>query len=175
MLFESEEVKIAASKEWSDDAWFIDQENREFISNDGMFVINEGEAEGKIIGGNLCTLNLLQGTEYMPDIGDSILFLEDDEMVGKLFNVEFDRDLVSLIGQSGFDTVKGIVIGRAQKASCMTNEKWIKLIKTKPELENIPVIAGVDFGHTTPIITFPIGGEAKLSIKNGEINLRIKG
>lgn len=111
----------------------------------------------------------------MPDISNSILFLEDDEMAGKLFLVEFDRNLVSLIQQPEFKTVKGIVIGRCQKASEMTKEKWIKLIKTKPELENIPVIADCDFGHTTPIITFPIGGEAHLVAKDGKIELNIKG
>ncbi|MBR2290598.1 MAG: LD-carboxypeptidase [Clostridia bacterium] len=169
------EADVESAKQWSDDAWFIDQENREFIDNPGMFIINEGVAEGNIVGGNLCTLNLLQGTEYMPDIANSILFLEDDEMAGKLFLVEFDRDLVSLIGQPGFDTVKGIVIGRCQKSSEMTNEKWIKLIKSKPELEKIPVIAGCDFGHTTPIITFPIGGKASLKAIDGKIELNIKG
>lgn len=175
LLKDGGETEVISSKEWSDDAWFLDQENREFIDNEGMFIINEGEASGKIIGGNLCTLNLLQGTEYMPDIKDSILFLEDDEMAGKLFLVEFDRDFVSLIQQPNFETVKGIVIGRSQKSCEMNNEKWIKLIKSKPELENIPVIAGCDFGHTTPIITFPIGGEAKLKAKNGKITLNIKG
>ena len=44
MFFQDEEINITSSKEWSDDAWFIDQENREFIQNEGMFVINEGEA-----------------------------------------------------------------------------------------------------------------------------------
>ncbi len=175
MFFEDEEIEIKSSEEWSDDAWFIDQENREFIKNDGMFIINEGKAEGKIIGGNLCTLNLLQGTEYMPSIEDSILFIEDDAMVGKGFLVNFDRDLVSLIMQPGFEKVRGIVLGRAQKESEMTKEKWIKLIKTKPELENIPVIAGADFGHTTPIFTFPVGGEAKLEAVNGKIELKIRG
>lgn len=62
-----------------------------------MQIIYEGKAEGKIIGGNLCTLNLLQGTEYMPDINDSILFIEDDGLVGKEFVREFDRDLQSLL------------------------------------------------------------------------------
>lgn len=175
MFLEEKEIEVKSSEEWSDDAWFIDQENREFIKNDGMFIINEGEAEGKIVGGNLCTLNLLQGTEYMPSIEDSILFIEDDEMAGKLFFVEFDRNLISLIMQPGFKKVKGIVIGRAQKAACMTNEKWIKLIKNKPELANIPVIAGADFGHTTPIITFPVGGTAKLIAKDGKIELKIRG
>ena len=163
MFFESEEIEIKSSESWSNDAWFIDQENREFISNDGMFVINEGEAEGEIVGGNLCTLNLLQGTEYMPDISNRILFLEDDGMAERLFMVTFDRDLQSLIQMPEFKTVKGIVIGRAEKSADMTKEKWIHLIKNKPELDNIPVIAGADFGHTTPIFTFPIGGKAKIT------------
>lgn len=175
LLEDGGETEVISSSKWSDDAWFIDQENRDFVENQGMFIINEGEAKGKIVGGNLCTLNLLQGTEYMPDISDSILFLEDDEMAGKLFLVEFDRNLVSLMQQPNFKTVKGIVIGRCQKGSAMTKEKWIKLIKTKPELENIPVIADCDFGHTTPIITFPIGGEASLKAVNGKIELMIKG
>ena len=57
----------------------------------------------------------------------------------------------------------------------MNREKWTKLIKSKPELEKIPVIADCDFGHTTPIITFPIGGKASLSAKNGNIKLNIEG
>ena len=31
MFFDDKEIKIDSSKEWSNDAWFIDQENREFI------------------------------------------------------------------------------------------------------------------------------------------------
>ena len=49
------------------------------------------------------------------------------------------------------------------------------MIKNKPELDKIPIIAGADFGHTTPIITFPIGGYAKLKANNDEINLTVKG
>lgn len=175
MFFEDKEIEIKSSKEWSDDAWFIDQENREFIKNDGMFVINEGEAEGEIVGGNLCTLNLLQGTEYMPNIENKILFLEDDDMAGKIYLMEFDRNLQSLIHMPEFKTVKALVLGRSQKATDMTKEKWIKLIKNKQELANIPVIAGVDFGHSTPIITFPIGGDARLKAKDNNIELYIKG
>ncbi len=175
MFFEEGEIAIRSSEEWSDDLWFLDQENREFIKNDGMFVINEGETEGEMLGGNLCTLNLLQGTEYMPDISDKILFLEDDGSADKIFMVTFDRDLQSLVHTPEFKTVKGIVLGRAQKNCVMTREKWTKIIKNKPELARIPVIAGADFGHTTPIFTFPVGGYAKLSAKGNEISLTIKG
>ena len=175
MFFSDEEFEVVSSKEWSDDLWFIDQENREFIPNDGMFVINEGTAEGEIVGGNLCTLNLLQGTKYMPNIENKILFLEDDNMAGKIFLMEFDRNLQSLIHMPEFKTVKALVLGRAEKDCIMTKEKWIKMIKNKPELQNIPVIAGVDFGHTTPIIAFPIGGKARLEAKDNNIKLFIKG
>lgn len=175
MFLQSEEIEVESSKEWSDDLWFMDQENREFIKNEGMYIINEGKAEGNIVGGNLCTLNLLQGTEYMPNIEGKILFLEDDEMAEKVYLMEFDRDLQSLIHTKEFKNIKAIVIGRAQKSCNMTKEKWIKMIKNKPELKDIPVIAGADFGHTTPIFAFPIGGYAKLEALNGEIKLLIKG
>ena len=175
MFFENDEFEVKASKEWSDDAWFLDQENREFMPNEGMYVINEGIAEGNIVGGNLCTLNLLQGTQYMPNIENKILLLEDDEMAGKLFLVEFDRNLQSLIHMPEFKSVKGIVLGRAQKVCEMTKDKWIKLIKNKPELKDIPVVAGADFGHTTPIFTIPVGGYAKLEAKGNDVKLTIKG
>lgn len=41
------ETEVVSSEKWSDDAWFLDQENRDFIENKGMFIINEGEAERK--------------------------------------------------------------------------------------------------------------------------------
>ena len=165
-LIEEKEFEIKASKEWSDDKWYLDQEKREFMKNNGFLVINEGKAEGEIIGANLCTFNLLQGTEYMPNFKNNILFIEDDY---ESKPHHFDRDLQSLIHLPDFNQIKGIVIGRFQKASEMTNEKLIKIIKTKKELNNIPVIANLDFGHTTPIFTFPIGG--KVSISSNEIKV----
>ena len=175
MFFQDDEFEITSSNEWSDDAWFIDQENRTFFPNEGMFVINEGDAEGDIVGGNLCTVNLLQGTEYMPDISNKVLFLEDDDMAGKIYLMEFDRNLQSLMHMPEFKTVKGIVLGRSQVATAMTKEKWIKLIKNKKELASIPVVAGADFGHSTPIFTFPVGGRAKVSAHGNDIKITIKG
>jgi muramoyltetrapeptide carboxypeptidase len=165
-LMADEPVEIAPSKEWTDDAWYMDQDKRNPIKNDGWLVINKGKASGTILGANLCTFNLLQGTEYMPSLKNSILFLEDDETSNPEL---FDRDLQSLIHLPDFKGVKGIVIGRFQNVSKMTNEKLIKIIKTKAELKNMPVIANVDFGHTSPIITFPIGGEVIIDTRKESI------
>ncbi len=38
--------------------------------------------------------------------------------------------------------------------------EWKEIIETKKELIDIPVVINANFGHTTPIFTFPIGGSA---------------
>lgn len=169
-LFESKVFDVKSSGEWSDDEWYKDQEKRNFIENKGYATINEGEAKGTIIGGNLCTFNLLQGTEFMPSLKESIFFIEDDY---ESKPQHFDRDLQSLIHQSGFEEVRGIIIGRFQKESNMTNELLTKIIKSKKELQGIPVISNVDFGHTTPIITFPIGGKVEIISSKNRIEIKI--
>lgn len=161
---------IEPSKEWSDDQWYNDQKNRRFVENEGLLVINAGDADGTVLGGNLRTFNLLQGTEFIPPLKNTILFIEEDY---ESKPVHFDRDLVSLIQQPGFDEVNGIAIGRFQRGSGMTNELLYKIIKTKKELEDIPVVANLDFGHTTPQITFPIGGRAKMYIAKGAAKVDI--
>ncbi len=172
-LISESSFDILPSKEWSDDAWYLDQEKREFFKNDGALVVSEGEAEGKIIGGNLCTFRLLSGTEFMPSLKDVILFLEDDNIVGDLFLKEFDRNFQALLHHPEFSEVRGIVLGRFQKHKSISNEKVIRMIKTKKELDNIPVAINLDFGHTSPLFTFPIGGTAKLSVKGEEVRLEI--
>lgn len=169
-LFYAEPYEVYPSAQWSDDQWFLNQEERQFYKNDGWLAISYGEAEGTIIGGNLCTLNLLQGTKFMPSLKDSILFLEDDELSSPEI---FDRDLQSMIHQPEFEQVKGIVIGRFQKTSKVTHEKLIAILSEKPELNSIPIIAEVDIGHTTPIATFPIGGKVKLICNKEKIRLQI--
>lgn len=158
-LFDNNSFDLEPSPIWTDDLWYLDQEKREPIKSLGWAVINEGEAEGTILGSNLCTLNLLQGTEYFPNLADSVLFIEDDH---ESKPHHFDRDLQSLVHLPDFDKVKGLVIGRFQKGSDMTEELLRQIIKSKKELDRIPVIADVDFGHTNPRITFPIGGKAKM-------------
>lgn len=133
-------------------------------------MINEGEAEGIILGGNQSTFNLLQGTEYMPNLKDSILFLEDDD---ETHPATIDRDLQSIIHQPNFKEVGAIVIGRFQPATKMNKNLLTQIIKTKKELNKMPVLANVDFGHTSPQITYPIGGTAKIQIKDNIVKLEI--
>jgi len=55
----------------------------------------------------------------------------------------------------------------------MTRQLLEQIVKSKKELQGLPVIGNVDFGHTTPMITFPIGGSARLHARSGEVKLEI--
>lgn len=135
------------------------------------YILQEGMCEGAVIGGNLCTVNLLQGTQYMPDIHNKVLFIEDDNIMGNYFSYEFERNLQSLLQIEGADTIKGIVFGRFEESCGMTLERITDIIRDKLPA-GIPVIFGVDFGHIFPIITFPIGGIVKISAYKGEAEIQ---
>ena len=136
------------------------------------YAIQEGTCEGTIIGGNLCTLNLLQGTPYMPDIREKVLFLEDDNIMGPYFSYEFDRNLESLLQTAGADSIKGIVFGRFEESCGLTVETITDIIRDKVPA-NIPVIFGADFGHTFPMFTFPIGGTVRISAGKDDTEIQI--
>lgn len=169
-VLQVDDFYLEPSETWSDDSWHLEQEDRTFHTNLGYMVIQEGEATGTIIGGNLCTINLLQGTEYMPSLKDSILFIEDDE---ESHPFSFDRDLQSLLQLPDASGIKGIVIGRFQKESGMTDYALQEIISTKKEINGIPVIANANFGHVHPFVTVPVGAKAVMNVKNGKVTVNV--
>lgn len=161
-------VTIEPSVAWTDDPWFADQDDRHPVPNDGWWRLQPGRAAGRIVGGNLCTLNLLQGTPYMPSLSDAIVFCEDDELTDPAI---FARDLTSLLQQPGADDIVGLVIGRFQRASAVARDDLVEIARRQPALAGKPVVAGVDFGHTSPFMTFPIGGAAELTVDHDRSEL----
>jgi len=88
---------------------------------------------------------------------------------------DVDRLLVSLVQQPGFSGVTGLVIGRFQRQTGMTRELLTQIIASKPELAGLPVIANVDFGHTSPMATFPIGGTVEVRADRSAPSVTITG
>ena len=157
-MFEKNEIQVKPSE-----TYYKKRMDTEKFVNEGIWVINEGKCNGKIVGGNLITLNLLQGSEYMPELTDSVLFLEDNE---KESIRAVENHLQSLILQPNFRGVKGIVFGRFQIGTGMTRDLLTKIVRAKKELKNLPIVANMDFGHTLPMFTFPIGGEVEINTEN---------
>ncbi len=157
-----ETYKVRASKEFYDYAWDYDERSpRSKIVNGGLKIIQPGQASGTLLGGNLCSLNLLNGTEYFPRIkGDIILCLEDDSYDS--IPETFERNLQSLIQQPYFRQVKAILFGRFQRESIAANDSLAAIISSKKIGSNIPIVSNLDFGHTDPKFSYKIGGWASV-------------
>jgi len=170
-LFNRGGYKVMTSDKWSDDVWWNNQNSRELHEGAGNWVIQEGSAEGTIIGGNLTSFLLLQGTQYMPRVDRPILFLED---ISRMSGGFFHRNLQAIAygNQKG---IAGLAIGRFSSAATQTEETIGEIVSSIPELAGIPVIANVDFGHTEPRATFPIGGLVTIeATKSGDSTIYIK-
>ncbi|MET9340809.1 S66 peptidase family protein [Nonomuraea sp. NPDC003804] len=171
VVFGGAPVTLTPAAEWSDDLWFLDQDKRDLIPNEGWWPIRSGTAEGRIVGGNLCTLNLLQGTPSMPSLDGAILIVEDDF---ESHPATFARDLTSLLQLPDAAGIRGLAIGRFQKASNMTRPLLEQIVAGQPSLEGVPVLANLDVGHTYPLATFPIGGTARLTVDGDEAGLILR-
>lgn len=157
---------------WSDDAWHKDQENRTFHAHDGFWPIQDGEAEGTILGGSYWCLNMLQGTNYFPSLRDTILFVEHPAE-GKATLMGLDSGLRALSFQPEFSGVRAIVLGRYARNGGVTRENLTALVRQIPALKHLPIIANCDFGHTTPSVTLPIGGRCQLQAAANHVFIRI--
>lgn len=172
-LWFEEPFEVASSEHWSNDRWWIDQEKRRFFPNQGHRIWSEGNAEGTLVGGNLSTLALLTGTTYMPCLQDVILLVEEDDLDREVTPSVFDRRLQSLTHQPGFSGVRGLIVGRFPVACAMDDNLLGQILRSKRELRGIPVISNVDFGHTIPMATLPIGGKVRLTAKSHSVRFKI--
>ncbi|MDR0299848.1 MAG: LD-carboxypeptidase [Streptococcaceae bacterium] len=142
---------------YTSDPWFDKTKARRPLKNEWK-IYHAGTAAGIIIGGNLGTYFLQAGTEFLRKIELPIAFIENAEEDDDL---NFNRQLVQFL-QINPD-IQGLVIGRFPRETEMTEEKLHFILDKHPVLQRIPVIYDVDFGHTQPIFTFPLGGEVEIS------------
>lgn len=120
----------------------------------------KGAASGPLVGGNLQTLMKLAGSRYWPDFRGSILVVED---VGVPLH-HLDGHLTALRGLGVLDAVAGLVIGRinANGQETLPADDVLTMVADVLDHRDLPVLVDVDFGHTDPMLTLPIGGMAAI-------------
>lgn len=163
-LMQEGPIDLQPSKTWTD-TYYVHGKPWRFEKNPGWRVLRPGKARGTCLGGNLCTLSLLQGTPYMPKAKDVVLLVEDDH---ETHPRTFDRDLTSLTQQPWFSSVRGVLFGRFQRSAVnkdfgpVTPTALDRIVANNAALKKLPIIADVDFGHTYPSATFPLGGMLRM-------------
>lgn len=168
----SEDCLVEPASEYADDLYFLrkDSDHRIKQKNEGIKVFKDGVAEGEIVVGNLQTLLLLNGTEYLPDMKDKLLFVEEDE-TSTVAHV--DRFLTQCKQLGWFSKIGGLVFGRFTAYSGFTPDDSLEsLLKQQLEDAKFPILYDIDFGHSDPLITIPNGGIATIDAGKKRIILK---
>ena len=127
------------------------------LSVDSPVIISKGASKGKLLGGNLATLNHLVGTIYQPEFKDCIFFIEDTgEPPYKI-----DRMLTQMKMAGCFKGIKGVVAGSFK--DCENLEMIQEIIKEIFEEYKVPVLAGIESGHGRVNLSLPLGVDVKLT------------
>jgi len=157
-----EELSVEPSLDYADDLYFLREDNNHRIkkNNDGIKVFASGKVTGEILAGNLQTLLLLHGTEYLPDINEKILFIEEDETSTP---AHVDRFIYQCKQLGWFNKIAGLVIGRFTEQSSFSDEDSLEdILKEHLSEVKFPILYNADFGHSDPLITIPNGGVATI-------------
>ena len=132
----------------------------------------DGEAQGILYGGCLSILVASLGTPYQIKTAGTILFLED--LATKPYQI--DRMLMQLKLGGHLDAVQGIVFGEMLDCLQSPSQDYTLeevILRIVSDLK-IPIAFGVKSGHVTSgNITLPLGVNARLSVRNQEVALKI--
>ncbi len=169
-----DEIKIPyvfeISQYWTDEYvnWETQDRGKEEREN-RWITIYEGVARGRVIGGNLNTMQGIWGSKYMPKIKDGdILFIEDS--LKDAATIERSFSFLKINGV--FDRISGIILGKHELFDDLkTGKKTYEILLEVLGNKKLPFIADFDCCHTHPMMTLPIGCEIELDATNKKVSI----
>lgn len=147
---------------WTDEFidWETQNRSKEMYKNQ-LTTVYEGVTKGRLIGGNLNTMQGIWGSEYMPEIKEGdILFIEDS--LKDIATIERSFSLLKVNGV--LDKISGIILGKHELFDDSdTGRKPQDILVEVLGERKIPFLADFDCSHTHPMMTLPIGSEIELN------------
>ncbi|MBN8549451.1 MAG: LD-carboxypeptidase [Deltaproteobacteria bacterium] len=170
---------VVPSPMWTDEVldWFKKEDltrPREMRENSGFQWLRAGKAEGPLLGGCLPSMMHLRGTEYWPSFAGALLLLETPE--GHDFRrgyelARVDMDLADLELSGVFDQISGLILGRGFGYREEEHRALWELVAARTSRYGFPILANVDFGHSDPIITIPLGVTGRIDSSASEFSI----
>jgi muramoyltetrapeptide carboxypeptidase LdcA involved in peptidoglycan recycling len=165
-LTEAEPIGLIEPAPWWTEE-FLDWEQKKDLTrprkrqpSPGWTWLKNGTAEGVLIGGCLSSLEHLRGTGYWPDWQAAILFFETSEE--KPPPEKVDSILMDYENMGVLDKLRGLVVGRPMDYTGAEKEQLREVILERTSRYAFPVITDMDFGHTAPQFTIPVGCRARI-------------
>lgn len=137
----------------------------------------QGSVDGELIGGCVELIDWLRGTSVWPETeewGGKILFIETSE---EGLSPDGLRRFLRCLGACGvLERCAGLLVGRpaGTKGSQVFPEydkAALDVVRGELDLEQLPIVTQMDFGHTDPFMTLPIGVQARIDCRAKRIFL----
>lgn len=126
----------------------------------GWSWLRGGMAEGVLIGGCLESLEHLRGTRFWPEWQDAILFFETSEEAPPPERV--DSLLMDYENMGVLQSLQGLLVGRPMRYTAAAKQQLREVLLERTRGYTFPVVADMDFGHTAPQFTVPLGCRARI-------------
>lgn len=161
--------------------WIPENQNtpRELLPNEWRNRLQgEWVVQWELLGWCLQLFPFMIGTKIRPTLEqrkDKILFFEiaDDEMDSQ---TEVTRILRNLAAQGIFKVIKWVLVGRSTRnrktgEKIAYDETILKVIAGEEKHHDLPVITNMDFWHTAPTMTLPIGALTEIDCASQKISI----
>lgn len=126
----------------------------------------EGEARGRLLGGNLDLISTAAGWA-LPDLNGAILLLEAvNEELGSV-----DRQLTMLVNSGSLDGIAGIAVGQFTRFKMHGAWTIIDILRDRLSRMNVPILGGLPVGHGDLPRTVPLGTMAYLNANTGKLTV----
>lgn len=180
-LFEvHDNLSILPSPEWTDETipWKIENinlEKRRIKERHGYELLQgHGIVSGMLIGGCIDAFIMYLGTKIWPtkeQFKDTILFLETSED-------DPSEELIcwilrNLAAQGIFDQINGILFAKPMDEKHYEEYKQVlhQVIAIESNHPELPILYNINFGHSTPRCTLPIGVQAEINCHTKTLRL----
>jgi muramoyltetrapeptide carboxypeptidase len=133
----------------------------------GWTWLKGGRAEGRLVGGCLESMEHLRGTPYWPNMDGAIHFVETSEEAPGPDWVDAalqDYDNMGVLGR-----LRGLLVGRPMRYTDAQKEQLRAVILERTACYDFPIVTDMDFGHTAPQVTLPIGCQARIDVAEERI------
>jgi muramoyltetrapeptide carboxypeptidase LdcA involved in peptidoglycan recycling len=151
---------ISPSPGWTEEYshWAASKElerQRSLLPSPGWTWLRAASATGRLAGGCIESLQHLRGTGFWPNWHDVIIFFETSE--DKPSPEIVDGILADYENMGVLEQIKGMLVGRPMRYSEQEKRQLHEVILERTRTYHFPIIAEMDFGHTSPQFTLPIG------------------
>jgi muramoyltetrapeptide carboxypeptidase LdcA involved in peptidoglycan recycling len=136
------------------------ERQKSLLPTPGWQWLRTASATGRLAGGCIESLQHLRGTSFWPDWRETIFFFETSEDSPSPETV--DGILADYENMGVLDQINGMLVGRPMHYADDEKRRLHEVILERTKAYHFPIIAEMDFGHTSPQLTLPIGCQAKI-------------